>query len=480
MAVVPYEKFSGELMDFDSIHACNAVVTQCVQQQQVSAAGAAPPGVTASGALAALSAGQRAAQQPAGFAARRATTFQDLPPEIIRQIATYTPFDDIGSLSSTTRRTYYALWHVRRSWLCHQRADNVHQLDLRSTQELLDEIERIGESRLGATSLEVLWPRIPELPRQYRAQAYKRIFDMAGRVPTHAGLPIRKGMIGTIPGLPAEDQLPMYDFVHVAIEKSGAGHDPLWASLAWLLRCLPLDPPRFEREYSAFVSRLASLDVPAQSELIEQLVTLLPGFCEDDPAESATLARYHRLMQDWVQRLPRSYQGAPIGALAHMIWLLPAQHMPAHYMQLRSLAEALPDDQLGPVLRRLPTALVLLPQQYHAAEFALLEPLARRVRPDQYEAAVVGLLESTVGLDDTTLSRSVWRNALQLLDGCDDACLFNVVDELVYQQLVPLLSIQQWEGAKSELLAFIERNPLSDAARTKLLDFISMTGPKDE
>ncbi|WP_338925772.1 F-box domain-containing protein [Mycetohabitans endofungorum] len=468
-------------MDFDLIHACSAVVTHCVQQQQVSVAGAAPPGVTGGSALAALSAGQRAAQQPAGSAARRTTTLQDLPPEIIRQIATHSSFDDIGSLSSTTRRNYHALWDVRHSWLCCQRADNVRRLDSRRTQELLDEIERIdGEPMLWAAPLEALWPRIPELPRQYRAQAYKRIFDMAGRVPTHASLPIRKGMIGTISGLPAEDQLPMYDFVHVAIEKSGAGHDQLWSSLAWLLRCLPLDPPRFEREYSAFVSRLASLDVPAQSELIAQLVTLLPGFCEDDPDESATLARYHRLMQDWVQRLPRSYQGAPIGALAHMIWLLPAQQMPAHYVQLRSLTEALPDDQLGPVLRRLPTALVLLPQQYHAAEFALLEPLVSRVRPDHREAVAVGLLESTIGLIDATLSRRVWHNALQLLDGCDDTCLFNVVDELAYQQLVPLLSMQQWEDAKSELLAFIERNPLSDAARTKLLDFVSMTGPEDE
>lgn len=163
-----------------------------------------------------------------------------------------------------------------------------------------------------------------------------------------------------------------------------------------------------------------------------------------------------------------------------MIWLLPVEQMPALYTQLRSLTEALPDDQIGLALRRLPTALVLLPQQYHAAEFALLEPLVSRIRPEHCEAVTLGLLESTVGLDDATLYKWVWRKAFQLLDGCDDTCLSNVVDELVHQQLVPLLSVQQWEDAKREILAFIERNPLSDAARTQLLDFVSTTVPEDE
>ncbi|MCG1019307.1 MULTISPECIES: hypothetical protein [Burkholderiaceae] len=468
-------------MDFDSIHAYSAVADHYMLQQQIAVVGAAPPSLIGSSALAVLPARQCAAQQSVSSAPRRATTFEDLPPEIMRRIAAHTSFDDMGSLSSATRRTYHALQDMRRSWLCYQRADNVYRLDSRRTQALLDEIERIdGEAILRAAPLEVLWPRIPELPQQHRAQTYKRIFDMAGRLPTHASLLIRKGMIGTIPGLPVQEQVPMYDFVHAAIEKSdAAGHGQLWASLAWLLRCLPLDPPRFEREYSAFISRLASLDAPAQAELIVQLVMLLPGFYEDSPDESATLASYHRLMQDWVQRLPPAYRGAPIGALAHMIWLLPAEQMPAHYAQLRSLTEALPDDQIGLVLRRLPTALVLLPQQHHAAEFTLLEPLISRVRPEHREAVTLGLLESTVGLDDATLSRWAWRKAFQLLDSCDDTCLSTVVDELAHQQLVPLLPMQQWEDAKHEILAFIERHPLSDAARAKLLDFVNTTVPED-
>ncbi|WP_338862274.1 F-box protein [Mycetohabitans rhizoxinica] len=469
-------------MEFDAGLAYHAVIAAFVQPQQVAAAGAAPPGsapgASAPDARTAWSVPHRAARQPTGAAAvaARATRLDDLPPEILRQIATYTPFDDIGSLSTVARHTYYALWDSRRSWLCCERADNVRQLDSSRAHQLLDEIEYIGGAPvLRAAPLQALWPRIPELPQQYQPHAYKRIFEMANRLPTHVALPILEGVIGTLPGLAVEHRLPLYDFVYAAVERSNVDRGRLWAMLAWSLGCLPVDPQHFEREYSVFLNRLPSLDATAQARLLTQLALLLRGFCDNGVHSQATLAGYHRLVYDWVQRLPPSLQGMPVGALAHVIWLLPEPQMSAHYADLRRLTQALPDLQLGHAMRHLPAALAMLPPQHHTAEFALLESMVNRIPAQHREAVALGLLEGSIGLGEA-LSKRGWQLALRLLDNGDSMQLFAVLDDLAERELLPLLSGQQWADAVDEILQFCERNRLGETDRTMLLDFIARHG----
>lgn len=458
-------------------HQAAIFVMQERQAAQATAPSGAPlPNVLAS-ASTRLPATKRAAESWAGDAPRRrvrprrATTYHDLPAEILQEIAAHVSFDDIGSLSTATRRTYCALREKRLSWLCCQRADNVYELDFESVQQLLGEIDRIrAEPALRAAPLEALWPRIPQLPDQQQLEAFKRVFEAAGRVPT-LGWRIQKDMIGTILELSPRHQLDLYHFAYAAAEQGGAEQGSLWAALAWLLRCLSLKPLHFESEFLALLNRLPSLDVSAQADLIVQLAVLLPNFYDNGTHSNETLMAYYRVVYEWVQRVPASHRGAPLGMLANQIWLLPDAQVPAHYANLRRLTQWLPDHQLGGALRYLPVALETLPSEQHADEIALLEPIIQRVLPEQRTVVALGLLEGATGLNES-LSRRVWQRALRLLDGGNEGDVLSVLSEINERHLIPLLSEQQWEDARAEIMAYVERNLLSEATRARLFDYI--------
>ncbi|MCG1041210.1 hypothetical protein KQH60_00955 [Mycetohabitans sp. B8] len=221
---------------------------------------------------------------------------------------------------------------------------------------------------------------------------------------------------------------------------------------------MPIDPSRYESEYRVFLNRLPNLSVAGQADLIANLARLLPDFHHID--DNTKSAEYYRIFQQWVQRLSQSHLGAPIGALAEVMWVVPQTQIPEYFANLRRMTLSLPTHQLGSALRYLPHVLEYLPPALQAYEFSLLAPAIQRVEPAQRTAAALGLLESTALLDNT-VTKQVWQRALRLLDGADELDIMQVFQAKKILRLTWLLSPAQQEGAKIEIMAFIKRNKLT-------------------
>lgn len=470
-------------MDSDSNFTINSVqtalyATESQQAGRPTAAPPNPPGLTVPASVRGQpSAVTRAAADSASrpmvhWAANRTsrpTTYHDLPPEIIQQLADHVPFGDIGNLATVDRRTYRALQERRLSWLCCRRARYAREMDLASMQQLLAEIECIyAEPTLRVEPLDALWPRLADLPEEQQLAAFQRFFEAAGRVPRQ-GLQIQKEMIRSILNFPNRLQRPLYEWVYADAERRSREQGSTWAAVASLFRCSFSTASRYESEFQAFLGRLPALDVTGQADLLVELAMLLPGMRRGEHAD-AKIVQYYGMLQQRVQRLPASHRGAAIGMLAHVIWALPVEHRAVHYADLRHLTLSLPDHQLGDALHYLPSVLGVLPIEQQAHELSLLEPAIQRALPEHRIWVALGLLEGAVKLSEA-LSSQLWRRALRLLDGGDEADVLLVLEE-IDDRFIPFLPAQQWENAKNEIRAFVERNPLSEDARAELLGYL--------
>ncbi|WP_338927086.1 F-box protein [Mycetohabitans endofungorum] len=420
--------------------------------------------------------------------ASRPTTYQDLPVEILQQVADYMPPDDIGNLSAVNSQTYHALQERRLSWLCRQRISHAGALDRTSVQQLLTEIERIGTGSLRAELLQALWQRAR---RQYivKPEVFIAIFQAAGRVPKQ-GLQLQKDMIGTIRGIPIQYQRNLYRFVYADAERRSLEQGSTWGAVASVLpiygRTPPenlwFDAPQIESEYRALLSRLPALDTFGQAELITALAEVLGAFSLSSPSfkyyayrydvASATIIELYETLFQWMQRLPASHRGAPIGALADRVSMLPEAQRPMYLARLRHLTLSLPDHQLGSALRYLPGALMMqLPPDQHAHELALLEPALERVLPAQRGLAALGLLEETPRLNDALL-KQVWQRAMRLLDGSNGPSIAEVFYD-IHLRIGLKLNNQQWEAAKTEITAFFGRNQFDQATRNEMTNSLN-------
>ncbi|MEJ2767705.1 hypothetical protein [Mycetohabitans sp. B46] len=369
-------------------------------------------------------------------------------------------------------------------------------------------VQRLPASHRGAP-IDALSKQINKLPKEQQTAAFQQLFEAAGHVPKE-GLLIQKKMIWSIVNFP-EQRSALYEFAYADAERRRTEQGSTWAILASTRKKLPIDPLQFETEYRAFVSRLSGLNSAEQAELIVELAALLIEFnIQSYTTATTTIAELYETLIQWVHYLPASHRGAPIGALADKIWLLPQAHMPVHYANLRHLTLSLPDHQLGQALRYLLSATVVLPPAQQAHELSRLEPIIERVLPEQRALAVLGLIESTGGLDealvkqvwqhalslldksheviqrmppeqrvlmalelilstrrlDEALAKQVWHSTLRALDHYDVQDVHDIFTELEYWDPLSGMPNQQWKDAKIEIRAFIERNRNRLAADT--------------
>jgi hypothetical protein len=478
-------------MDFDPASTPNSAqaALYAIPSQQAgrSVAAASPPS-------------PRLATQANPSARQRPTTYHDLPPEILQRVAAHMPLYDIPDLSAVDRRTYHALKEWRLSWFCTRNADEVRLPDLASVQRLLAEIKRIrAEPTLRAKPLQTLSKQLSGLPEEQQTAAFQQVFEAAGRVPRQ-GLQLQKNMIESIVCFQRG-----YELAYADAERRHPEQGSTWAALASVRKEFPIDPLQFATEYRAFVSRLPALNPAEQAELIVELAKLLIEFVPNHYPTATTIAELYETLTQWVQRLPVSYRGAPIGALADSIWLLSEEQKSLYYANLRHWTLSLPDHQLGEALRYLSSSIADLPSAQQAHELSRLEPIIERVLPEQRALVSIGLIRSTLGLDeglakqaglralslldssneaiqrmpseqrallvqelifstvrlnevDEALSQQVWQRALRALDNCDPGDVFKVFFEFEHGTAILLFSDQQWKDAKTEIRAFIERN----------------------
>jgi hypothetical protein len=389
----------------------------------------------------------------------RSMGYRELPPEILQLVANYTPFDDIGSLSGVDKGTYHALQEWRLSWLCRQRAEHVAALDLPSVQQLLTQLEDIrAKPMLRIQPLQALWRRaMKDLPDAQHPAAFQQIFEAAGRVPKH-GLPLQKDMIISICDFPYWQQPNLYQIAYADAERRSLEQGSTWAALLSLRRHCSFSP----KPVSDFLARLPTLNVEDQFDLLMELTGQISDF-----RSRKTIVEFYEALFQGVQRLPESYRGAPIGALAKNMRLLPKAKRSVHYANLWRLTLSLPDHQLGSALEYLPSALATLPLAQHTHELSLLEPVIQRVLPEQRAQAAFGLLYGTPHL------KQGWQRALHLLDNGSEADALHMFSKLESLSMRTQLPEQQWEEVKTEVRAFVERNRFSQETRAALLAYIA-------
>jgi hypothetical protein len=216
-----------------------------------------------------------------------------------------------------------------------------------------------------------------------------------------------------------------------------------------------------ESERAEVISALAGyLDRFMGSDFMPQL----------DPLPISISQAYDELARQ-MQQLPQSHQGAPVAALADVIWLLPKEEQVARYLTLHYAALSLPDDQLGIALRHLPASSRALPPDKHHAALRLWENALVRVQPAQRAHAAMGLIESTVNFEINSNNErlgSMWRRALQLLDGAGEQELLRVLITLRQAEIFCIFNDPQWEGALAEIEHFMESNGFTEAVRKRV------------
>jgi hypothetical protein len=396
------------------------------------------------------------------------TTYDDLPPEVIQQIASHLSYDDIAQLSALNQRSYQILRERRLAWHSCQQIDTV--VDLASLQQLLDQTQDIQfEPSLRLDPIVALWCRLPRLPAAEQPEAFKRLFRAADGIPGH-GHVVQQAMIISIVQYAPQQRVELFDFAQAIAEQHRNGHQNLWASLASTLSCLPLWPSQFAARYQALLGRLPSLGQTQQAELIAVLAKQLSALRYGNHGAALDVSTEYGILQDWTRRLPPSLQGAPVGALAAAVSELSDAQRPFRYADMQELALRLPSDQLMIALQPLLLGLATLPTARHAHELSTLESTLLRASPPVRIQAVHQLIETTPRLHGT-LSWQIWQRALRLLDGggTDGVDALKVMEAARRNGVINMLGKGQREDAVMETMDFIQRNHLTKQASAALL-----------
>ena len=397
---------------------------------------------------------------------KRPTTYQDLPTEVIARIGDYVPVQDVMPFATVDRRTYHAMQTRRLVHSYWQRAKQA--VTFESIHRLLDEMDgTFADLAQYAAPLDALCQRLKTL-KAGRTRVFKRLFAAAQRIPQD-GVQIQKALLLMHRDFTYEREwMELFDFAYALAEQREPGQDNVWPELALGLSNFSLDTPEtptFAQWYYKILARLPSLSVAEQAQIIPTLTRLLEKFNQADPR----IPELYTLLHDYALRLPPSHQGASVGALANAVWRLPRAEQPARYAQMRDWALSLPDDQWGVALRRLPAGLDGLSPKQQAQELALLERYLGRVPTAQRTQATVGIISCLHFMNDS-LSKRVWQQGLSLLNGVDEATLWEVLSELRNEHLLCSLNNRQWKVAMGEITRFMKANQFPKSVQARIQD----------
>ncbi|MEJ2768342.1 hypothetical protein [Mycetohabitans sp. B46] len=398
--------------------------------------------------------------------AKRPTTYQDLPSEVIARIGDYVPVQDVMSFATVDRRTYSAMQTRRLVHSYWQRAQQT--VHFGSIHRLLDEMDdTLTDPAQYAEPLNALCQRLKTL-RAGRVNVFKRLFAAAQRIPQD-GVQIQKALLLMHRAFTYEREwMELFNFAYALAEQREPGQDNVWPELALGLSNFSPDTPEtphFVQWYDAILARLPSLSVAEQAQIIPTLTRLLHKFRQDDPR----IPELYTLLHDYASRLPPSHQGASVGALSNSLWVLSEAEQPARYVQMRDWALSLSDDQWGISLQYLPAGLLGLSPKQQTQELALLERYLARVPAAQRTQAAIGIISCLQFMSDS-LSKRVWQQGLRLLNGVDEITLWKVLSELRKEYVLYSLNNRQWKVAKSEIMRFMKANQFSKPAQARIQD----------
>nr|WP_041753755.1 MULTISPECIES: hypothetical protein [Mycetohabitans] len=398
--------------------------------------------------------------------AKQPTAYQDLPSEVIARIGDYVPVQDVMAFATVDRRTYYAMQTRRLVHSYWQRAKQA--VTFQSIHRLLDEMDdTFADPAQYADPLDALCQRLKTL-KAGRTRVFKRLFAAAQRIPQD-GVQIQKALLLMHRDFTYEREwMELFDFAYALAEQHEPGQDNVWPELALGLSNFSIDTPEtphFAQWYDKILARLPSLSVAEQAQIIPTLTLLLDKFSQADPR----IPELYTLLHDYALRLPPSYQGASVGALASYVWRFPEAERSVWYAQMRDWALSLPDDQWGVALQRLPEGLGSFSPKRQAQELALLERYLGRVPTVQRTQAAVGLIRSIYFINDTLAKRG-WQQGLSLLNGAGEAALWEVLSELRANGVLWHLNNRKWKVAMGEITRFMKANQFSKPAQARIQD----------
>ncbi|KAG0164451.1 hypothetical protein DFQ28_009351 [Apophysomyces sp. BC1034] len=399
----------------------------------------------------------------------RGTTYRDLPVELIRRIGRHVPLQDMGNFSTIERRTYQQMRERRLIWSYCQRSNKA--VSLSSLNRILDEIEgALEEPAQRVEPIEALRQRLLDFPEDQQPEAFEKLFLAANRIPKEGGQ-IQKEMTAMLSSFPDDEQFELFDFVMEMAKRRGPDEENVWLELAGQLTCFPGGAPEYLEGYEALLAQLPHLSDARQAELIPVLSGMLYDFDEADGYPSTKISELYAILRERVLQLSPPHQGAPVGAMATAVLALPETEQPIRYAEMRNLAMSLPDEQWGIALYRLPAGFAVLPSDRYAEEFQLLESGLERVPLAQRVQAASGLLDHVHHMDDM-LAERVWQRALGLLDRTEEAKLFEFLNEIKAMGVTSALSGGKRKIAINSIMAFIERNQLSEQARARVIEIV--------
>ncbi|WP_337689655.1 hypothetical protein [Mycetohabitans sp. B46] len=389
----------------------------------------------------------------------RPTTYDDLPSELITRIGDYVSIQDVMPFATVDRRTYHAMQARRLVHHYWQRANQA--VSLASVNQLLDEMGgALTHPAQHVEPIDALSQRLQALPEAERVDAFKRVFAAAERIPQD-GVRIQKALLRIFLDFPRSQRVELFDFAYAMAERRAPGQDNIWVELADSLHFLSFGSSFVER-HQALLTRLASLRVSEQAELIPALSELLCYFPKADPRVPGIYA----VLRGHALQLPPSVQGASVGMLANTVRVLPRTEQFAQYAQLRDWALSLSDEQWGAALRHLPESLEELSSEQTVQELTLFDSHLARVPMSQRVPAAVGLLKCLSFVNDA-LAKRVWRQSLSLLNGAGEAALWDLLNQLRASWVLSELSNFGWEMAMDEITRFMQASHFSEPARAR-------------
>lgn len=407
--------------------------------------------------------------------AKEITTYKALSAELIQRIGEHVPLDDMGSFTAIDSRTYRLMREKRRIWRCWQRAStagNPASLNriLKEIEAVLDEPEqRVEPFMMLQQQLRAMTQGAPD---QSHAEFFKRLFLAANDIPNR-GAQIQKALGSTLFYFPEPLRFELFRFmVATTVQRSSEQENFLLEFVNdWLSFYRVREIHNFVPGYQAVLARLPHLRESLQAKLILVICDIVrEPLSEDREFEYYPESLYARL-QTQTMGLPHSHQGAPVGALASAIEILPHPKRAARYAQIRNLALSLPDDQWGIALRSLPIGILALPPDRYVEEFGWIESALARVPLAQRPQVAFALLKPVTFIMNNTLVERVWSRALNLLDGTGEKTVYQVLNKLEYP--ISLMSEDEWQHVLGEINNLMARNRFSEQARAEIAKLVN-------
>lgn len=403
-------------------------------------------------------------QPRADAAGTRATTYCDLPDELIAQISRYLDTRDLCRLSMVERRTHAVL---REQVLSKRHAHHAKTVfNAADVQALLVQIEHDIVEQPGLRILPILSLLTQLLrqnfPKHEQATAFESVFTAAARLPA-AGYTVGRTVVTTLKYLDPSARANAYESCYTQVWQRHLMPSHYGFALASQLHVLPRE--RFIQRYDEFIAWIPQLDTAERAALISALAVQLPAFVHGfNVRDAATLhqaTQWYRTLRQALLSLPPSDQGKATAALCVALPTLGRQTSIAEYGQIRQIAMSLPQPAMAEAWLGLLRALPMFPAELQPAQLYSLYAMIERW-PSQYATFAAQTLLETVPALHVDTRAVAWHKAVMLLPPDASGPAENIIQHALDQ--IAFLRADERSAARAAIARIIDASDNADMA----------------